>query len=423
MTRAFRLHYLALALLFTVFHGGLLGSTAFAGKQKIAILGIEATVGTSGQIEASDTQVAKELTAALRARANASTGYTLTTDNRELVDEKLMNNCATEHPSCMGPIGTQMGAEVLMFGKLESTKDGYKVTLKLINVTKRQQLGVLPNELLPAAQIKGPALANWARSAFRKLTGEESDGTLVIKVGNTERGTVLVNGEPKGNLSSGTATITLPEGRYRIGVEADGFRLWEEKDVTIRSSEPTERKGIELVKSSGGGGDEDIVKDPDLDTGLKGRENTVSSRKSKTVFKVVAAAALGGAAITGAVWGVSYFGAIRTYEGATLTSATQPMKVNGEIGNASCGRGEYSEPADQKKFADACSAYKRTQWAVPTTIGLAAVGIGALVYVLVSKDDSEVPAAMAGRRVKQRQFAVSPVVSPEGAGATLQFDW
>ncbi|MDQ3364658.1 MAG: PEGA domain-containing protein [Myxococcota bacterium] len=421
MKRAFRLHHLAFALLLTVLHGGLLGSTALAGKQKIAILGIEATVGASGQIEPADTQVAKELTAAFRARANASTGFTLTTDNRELVDEKLMNNCATEHPSCMGPIGNQMGAEVLMFGKLESTKDGYKVTLKLISVAKRQQLGVLPNELLPAAQIKGAALANWARSAFKKLTGEESDGTVVIKVGNAERGTVLVNGEPKGNLSSGTATITLPEGRYRIGVEADGFRLWEEKDVTVRSGEATERKSIELVASSTGGGG--LVTDPDPDAGLKGRENTVSSRKSKTVFKVAAAAALGGAAITGAVWGVSYFGAIRTYENAKLTSDMEPMRVNGVVSNASCGKGEYSKPEDQEKFANACSAYARTKWAVPTTIGLAAVGIGALVYVLVSKDDSEAPAAMAGRRVNKRQFAVSPVVSPDGAGATLQFDW
>jgi hypothetical protein len=413
MTRALRLHHLALALLFV----GLFGSAAFAGKQKIAILGIEATVGASGQIDASDTQVAKDLTAALRERANLSASYALTRENRELVDEKLMNNCASEHPSCMGPIGNQMGAEVLLFGKLENTKDGYKVTLKLINVAKRQQLASLPNEVMTNAQTKGTALANWARTAFKKLTGEDSDGTLVVRVTNAERGTVLVNGEPKGSLSSGTASIPLPEGRYRIGVEADGFRLWEDKEVTIRSGEPTERKDIELTKSDG-----EVVTPTDPDGIITGRQNTVSARKSKTMWKVAAAVGLGGAAITGAVWGYSYFGPIRTYETASLGEFVGPKEADGTVGANQCG-GDFVNDGDQKKFDDACAAYSRTKWLAPVTIGLAAVGVGALIYVMVSGDDEERPAAVTGRRTKKRQFAVTPVVSPDGGGASVRFDW
>jgi hypothetical protein len=317
----------------------------------------------------------------------------------------------------MGPIGNQMGAEVLLFGKLENTKDGYKVTLKLINVARRQQLASLPNEVMTNAQTKGAPLANWARSAFKKLTGEDSDGTLVIRVSNAERGTVLVNGEPKGNLSSGTASIPLPEGRYRIGVEADGFRLWEDKEVTIRSGEPTERKNIELTKADG-----EVITPPDPDGDLTGRQNTVSSRKSKTMWKVAAAVGIGGAAITGAVWGYSYFGPIRSYEGASLGMFDGTPAADGTVGSAQCGKGTFSG-TDQDKFEDACAAYSRTKWLAPVTIGLAAVGFGALVYVMVSKDDEERPAAVTGRRAKKRQFAVTPVVSPDGGGASVRFDW
>src|SRR5687767_13117009 len=99
MTRTLRAIQLGLAALTLV----LFGSVATAGpKQKIAVLGLEAVVGANGQIDPADTKFAKELTAELRARANTSKAYDLTKDQRELVDEKLMNNCASEQAQCMG---------------------------------------------------------------------------------------------------------------------------------------------------------------------------------------------------------------------------------------------------------------------------------------------------------------------------------
>ncbi|MBA3394919.1 MAG: PEGA domain-containing protein [Deltaproteobacteria bacterium] len=396
------------------------GSVAMAAKQKVAILGIEAVVGANGKIDDADTQVAKDLTAALRSRASASATYTLSTENRELVDEKLMNNCGGEHPNCMAPIGAQMNVDVLLFGKIEATGSGYKVTLKLVSVGKRQQLSSLPNEMLPLKDTKGPALASWARTAYKKLTGEDSDGSLVIKA-NAERGTVLINGERKGNLTSGQATISLGEGRYRVAVEAEGYQLWEEKDVTIRAGEPT-TKAVELTKATPGSPVDVINPQPDP---IQGRENTVSHRNNKTMFKVAAAVGLGGAAIGGVVWGITYFGPISSYQNAELGEYMGTRDSSGKVGSGQCGNSSnrFTNPSDQSKFEDACSGYSRTKWLIPTTIGLGVIGAGALIYIMVSSDDTEERPAMTGRRAKKRQFAVTPIVSPETAGATVQIDW
>ncbi|HLL25457.1 MAG TPA: carboxypeptidase-like regulatory domain-containing protein, partial [Kofleriaceae bacterium] len=291
-----------------------------APKQKIAILGIEAVVGANNQIDPADTRFAKELTTELRSRANNSKLFELTKDQRELVDEKLMNNCGAEHPQCMAPIGASMGADVLLFGKVANLKGGgYKVTLTLVSVGKRQIIASDPNAIIAVGDTKNPGLANWVREHYRKITGEGGEGTLIITAPGATAGRVLVEGETKDSLKSGTATITLPEGRYRVGVEADGFKLWEQEGVTISADRPTElkptlvRAKVDDVRSDENGKVEEGT--------LLRREGTLSSKKgNKTLFKVVAAVGLGGAAVGGVIWGYEYFGPIKSFDGAKVSN-------------------------------------------------------------------------------------------------------
>src|SRR5215468_5816497 len=120
-----------------------LGGRAWAdGKPPIAILGLEVYDNGSG-IDPDTTKAAKDLTAALRDRAKAGTGpFTPVQGEKELIDEKLLNNCDSEAPTCMATIGTGLGAEVLMYGKIEkATQSGqgvYKVSLKLLSVARKQ---------------------------------------------------------------------------------------------------------------------------------------------------------------------------------------------------------------------------------------------------------------------------------------------
>jgi hypothetical protein len=92
MTRAFARLPLALLLI------AAFGSAAIADKKGIAILGIEAVPGPTGTIDAADTEMAKALTKQLRDRTKQGQGiYTpVPGSDKELVDEKLMNNCASE---------------------------------------------------------------------------------------------------------------------------------------------------------------------------------------------------------------------------------------------------------------------------------------------------------------------------------------
>src|ERR1043165_8632658 len=135
-----------------------LGGRAWAGKPPIAILGLE-VYDNGGGIDPETTRAAKELTAALRDRAKAGTGpFTPVQGEKELIDEKLLNNCDSEAPTCMATIGSGLGAEVLMYGKIEkATQSGqgvYKVSIKLLNVG-RKQLANSTVETLPLSDSIG----------------------------------------------------------------------------------------------------------------------------------------------------------------------------------------------------------------------------------------------------------------------------
>ena len=74
------------------------------------------------------------------------------------------------------------------------------------------------------------------------------------------------------------------------------------------------------------------------------------------------------------------------------------------------GRGKVTlSPSDaQSKFERSCSSYDRIKWLQPLTIVTGVLGVGAIVYLVVTKPDP---------------VAVVPVVSPDGAAVTARFDF
>jgi hypothetical protein len=65
----------------------------------------------------------------------------------------------------------------------------------------------------------------WARVAFEAL--DNVHGELVVR-SSIDRGIVLVDGEVRATLVNGVARLRLPEGRFKIALEADGYRRREE---------------------------------------------------------------------------------------------------------------------------------------------------------------------------------------------------
>lgn len=208
-------------------------TSAASAKPKLAILGLEVI----GSLDPDQVRIAKQITLGLRERARAGTGpYELAPNSeKELVDEKLMNNCETEALACMSPIGLAMRADFLMFGNIEKVDRGYHITIKLIRVTTKMPLAPF-SEIIPAAEVKRDP-RGVARHVYAKLTATD-EGSVTVRVSSVERATVFVDDQPVGTTSSGLLTISLPEGKHRLAVVATE-RGWKrhEEELTLNAGD------------------------------------------------------------------------------------------------------------------------------------------------------------------------------------------
>jgi len=96
----------------------------------LAVLGLEAS-------DAPSVRVAEDLTLYLHNRAREDAHAQLTPD-RELADEKLLNNCDSEEPPRMARIGGGLGADYVLFGRVSPHGSQFEVALKLVSVATRE---------------------------------------------------------------------------------------------------------------------------------------------------------------------------------------------------------------------------------------------------------------------------------------------
>lgn len=374
-------------------------SPAFAGKATVAILGLE-VVDTSGAVDAEAVKVAKELTDGLRARAKVGSGpYVLAPgSDKELIDEKLIKNCDTEAMPCMSQIGKDLGASYLMYGRLEKKGDGYQVQINLLNVDKKKFEKTKTPLTIPFAQKDSASLAAAAKRVYNDLTGVVESGTLVV-TSNVPDGEVFLDEQSKGKLTSGSLTIDkLPEGRYRLAIQAEKYERGEIV-VTIRSGESTPQT---LNLTALGDMNHEIYR--------------TTSQKKTNYMKPIA---IGLGVLTAAAGGAWIYGYTRIDE---ATIKTELAGKNVKISEADCDKMEFQS---SQAFKDACDGAKITDWAVPVTLTL---GVGMLItsYLAIRAGGDETPPAptTTSRRAKKRNnVSVTPIVSPDGGGATFRLDW
>jgi len=386
-----------------------LGGRAWAGgKPPIAILGLEVYDNGSG-IDPETTRAAKELTAALRERAKAGTGpYTpVQGGDKELIDEKLLNNCDSEAPVCMAAIGNELGAEFLMYGKIEKASQNgqaiYKVSLRLLNVN-RKQLTSSTVETLAVDAATGVKASTAAKGWYAKLA-VVSGGTVAVRA-NIDRGTVLIDGDAKGTLSSGTATLTgQPEGRHTLAVEAKDYQRYETQ-ITVRSGETTTQSVtmVEMPKKAAPG--------PSPEPPIS-REGTITAKAKTNVWKPVFYGAL---VLDASAAGFAIYEWRKSITDGNKIKSRSP--TGAALTEADCGK--YPNDVDLK---NACTDHDR--WKIGVIVGsvLGAAVIGSF-YMAYLRDGSETETKTAGRgHRKRRELAVTPIITPQGGGATLQFDW
>jgi hypothetical protein len=136
-------------------------------KQKVAVLGLE-LVGT---MDGDAPVVTEVISASMRAVAAKEGPYSLAPGtDKQLVDVKLLFNCATENPACMAAIGADLGADVLVYGHIEKSGKTYGMTAKLFDVAKKQ---IVRNEtlLMPVADAEAEKLDEYARKLYLTVVG------------------------------------------------------------------------------------------------------------------------------------------------------------------------------------------------------------------------------------------------------------
>lgn len=409
---------LALTCLWVVAALGGVGEGAAWAKPRIEILGLEVINPGGGQLDPQVNVVAKELTDAFRARApkGGAGKYELAPNSeKELVDEKLINTCDTELPACMVPIGQSVGAAMMIYGRIHKEQANYVVDLVLLNVTTKAHERNLKNQILPVADAADSVkLTAWAKKTYAKLVDESSLGTILVEITNdgVEGGDVRVDNDPKGTISSGRLPIpNLSDGKHRLVIEVGGFQRFE-KDVTVV---PNERTEVSVT----------LTRDPSQpDWKIHSTTGTTSETNHANYWRgmfvggsIVAAAGL-------SFWIYSYWQ--ETKEAGDIKT---PAMVNGVAQNpfsdSICGNKgvTFTGPGDLGHFNKACDFKTYTGY------GIAGFSVGAVVmvatfYSAFLKDNAdEAPKKTAGRRKTKPTFAVTPVVSPDGGGATLRIDW
>ncbi len=420
----------------------MVGGRAALAKPLVAVLGLEDVDKSPDQ---ASTTFAHDFSIALRDRASAGGPYTLQVNaDKELVDEKLIKNCDSEAPTCMAPIGIDLGAAYLIWGSIEKKPSGYSVKLLMLNVATRKIEKTWLPPVLPFSDANAKdsqPFKDFARKGYNFLTGTNS-APLRISVtnGNVDRGSVLIDGEERGALVQGSASIAgVAEGKHRIAIEVGGFQRYE-ASVTVSADEPL--PPITLVPLAD---DRDRVLEthPKPCSGSSVEcSGSVSQSSSNTLWKTTAVTGFVVAAVAGGIWGYEWSQNIHPYsepstglvdskgmaitESFTKTDGTKGTQTK-SFSSPDCGDVDnynVSVRKSNQSFDKACSGFAATKYLIPITVGGALIGAVGVIMAMHHGDDNEKPPSGAvGHRQHKSNIVVTPVISPTGGGATMQFDW
>ncbi len=391
---------------------GLAGSTAVA-KPSVAILGIE-VIDKQGMSSSKDTQVAQELTNGLRARAKSGGPYALAVGgDKELIDLKLIRNCEDERPACMAVIGADLGADFLLYGKLEKTVAAYSVSVVLLDV-KRKARDKTYTEAIPISESTGAALQARTKKLYAALTGQTENCAIVVKVAGPDRATLFLDDDvsPAAAATNGTGQLqNVPVGRHQVAVEAPGFQRWERKDVTCAAGQ-TAVVNAELRPGSGSGAGGVGTAGSEAKGGAQAASDRSGSSRSSW-----RKAAIGGAVATGILatgFGVSW--GLLASTGASKKPGAGPFEYGGN-----CSTNE----AGNSVGPGLCSSGRGLRIATFATGIAAGVGFAFTVFALIKTVSAPDPAERAAttRRAPESTLAITPVLGPDTAGASLQFAW
>ncbi|HTE54001.1 MAG TPA: PEGA domain-containing protein [Kofleriaceae bacterium] len=384
-------------------------------KPRLVVLGLEVTGDSAMDQKA--TEAAKALTRELRREANRPGGpYELASNgNKDLLEMKLLSDCSDEARRCMSEIGKQLKADRLAYGRLERTKRGYSVSLRLLDTDSSEQVKQL-SELIPFSDVSAAGgLQRRARSLYGRLTGADDEGAIAITA-TTDSGTVYVDGKIRTSLSAGSARVSgLSDGVHTVAIESPGYARYE-AEVNVDSGAVAELNASLVEVGGEGGGDEQGDERPGggwriafwsgvLATGVAGAGWTYSGLSVRSAEKDVQNASA-------------------EYRGPELT----PAPVDGSYESACKSFGSdaaMSNPELRAKVLDACDRGDKQQnlvnWVwIPATATAALFASYAYYkgYIAPRRMSAEREARRRGKR--GNRVTVTPALGPNLVGAGLE---
>jgi PEGA domain len=185
------------------------------------------------------------LTGALRSRVRGASGWSLSETTLTLSMLTAALKCPKiPDPACLVKIGDQLKADRFVWGTMQKVP-GNMVKVDL-HLWARGKPDVTAGDSYTdnLKDQNDERLQRIAQRLFDRLTGSTSSGSLVVHAGDGG-GIVMVDGQRRGSLEKGDATIELPSGTHAVEVRVQGY-AWAKESVTITAGKEA-RLNVTLV--------------------------------------------------------------------------------------------------------------------------------------------------------------------------------
>jgi hypothetical protein len=197
----------------------LVSTIAAAEKPTLAVLGVvplePGTAPDPALVKASGT-----LGTSLRRQI--AKHYRVTGTVKQTGEVRRTGDCSIEETPCAAKLGTQLGADFALAGELHRRTSHFELKLAIVDVATKKRVRLMREKIPSTANLE-----KVAKRAIDKLTGKGESGELVV-IANVPRAEVYIDDELRGELFERRATITLPQGRYKLSVRAAGKKPFED---------------------------------------------------------------------------------------------------------------------------------------------------------------------------------------------------
>ncbi len=339
--------------------------------------------------DASEDQ-ADALTAALRQRVRSTPTWQVAESNQSLSTLLPALRCPSRPDSaCLQRIGDQLKTDRFFWGTVTKAATPHQVTAEVHLWTRGKPEQVAKETYSDNLKDQNDdALKRISAGLFERLTGQATQGTVMVHATGSQTGTVIVDGKPMGELANGQASISLGSGSHTIEIQAPGM-----------SSSPQTVSVVVNVQS-------------ELTFDLKASAVVVPVTPSgpSHMKKTIGFVTLGVAGASAVAAGI--FGGLFAGDASTFNSYRNGISSSN---TAICSAGKDLGPVASTSWKGACDARSsaNSEGSLAWTFGGVAIGLAIIGVVLVVTDhpsQESPPPPMALR--------ILPTFGPNGGGVS-----